>query len=87
MYTVVRCDGSVLSRTSPDALLSWVDEGVTRATDFRYAIIFSTYRGALKCAGMQGGEVRRASGQSTPVGVSRGLGPWVDRGCDLGLAS
>jgi hypothetical protein len=73
-YIVVNCDGpaghsgpaaprSVLSRVSPDALLSWVDLGVSRATDYRYAVLFEKCSGALKCAGMQGGEVRRVSGQ------------------------
>jgi hypothetical protein len=72
-YIVVRNDGptghsgpeaprSVLSRVSPDALLSWVDLGVSRATDYRYAITFETLYGALRCAEMQGGEVRRVSG-------------------------
>lgn len=54
MYIVVRND-AVLSRTSKDALLSWLDAGVSHATDFRYAITFDTFSGAHKCAGMQGG--------------------------------
>ncbi len=61
-YIVVRKnDESVLSRASPDALLTWLDVGVSRATDFRYAITFETFAGAARCASMQGGEVRRAS--------------------------
>ncbi len=61
-YIVVKANESVLSRVSPDALLSWIDLGVSRATDYRYAVLFETCPGALKCAGMQGGEVRRVSG-------------------------
>ncbi len=65
-YIVVRNDGptghsgpeaprSVLSRVSPSALLSWVDIGVSRATEYRYAVVFETHYGALRCAEMQGG--------------------------------
>lgn len=54
-YIVVNRENAVLSRVSSDALLSWIDIGVSRATDYRYAITFDTYSGALKCAGMQGG--------------------------------
>ena len=57
-YIVVRRDELVLSRTEDRALLSWIDIGVSRATDYRYAITFETHEGALKCAGMQGGDVR-----------------------------
>lgn len=57
-YIVVNHEQSVLSRASPNALLSWIDLGVSRATDYRYAIIFETFSGADKCAKMQGGEVR-----------------------------
>lgn len=86
MYAVVRYDGSTLSRTSPTALLSWVDEGVTRATEYRYAVTFATYRGAAKCAAMQGGLARRVSWIGTVVRPcsGRGLGPWVD---SFGLCS
>lgn len=56
-YVVVNREGSVLSRASPDALLSWIDLGVSRATDFRYAVLFETSSGAFKCAGIYDGRV------------------------------
>jgi hypothetical protein len=54
-YIVVKNENAVLSRVSPNALLSWVDIGVSRATDYRYAITFETWNGAWKCSRMQGG--------------------------------
>ncbi len=84
-YIVVRNDGptghsgpeaprSVLSRVSPDALLSWVDIGVSRATDYRYAVLFETCSGALKCAGIYGGEahVVNAAAETAAAVVSCG---------------
>ena len=89
-YVVVNREQSVLSRVSPDALLSWVDVGVSRATDFRYAITFETLYGATMCAGMQGGEAKRVSdlGGSAmriadlarSVAASRGVGDCGDAG-------
>ena len=55
-YIVVNRE-AVLSRASPDAVLTWIDLGVSRATDYRYAITFDTFQGASKCARMQGGDV------------------------------
>ena len=91
-YIVVKNEQSVLSRVSPNALLSWIDAGVSRATEYRYAVLFETCSGALKCAGMQGGEVRRVSGPGgCPVwvadvargdGAARGV---VPSGGDCGL--
>ncbi len=91
-YIIVRNhDQSVLSRTSPDALLTWIDAGVSVGTDYRYAVTFETYAGAEKCAAMQGGiPVRREAdrpicGRSTLPGVRRGLGPWVGGDCLYGV--
>lgn len=85
-YIVVRRDGAVLSRTSPNALLTW--ERGTRA-----AVTFETSSGATKCAEMQGGSVVyqaaeggcQVSGPSTARGVRRGLGHWVDDDGGTGL--
>ncbi len=88
MYIVVNRDNSVLSRTSPDALLTWIDAGVTVGTDYRYAVMFETYAGALKCAGMQGGAVRRreeSEALGAPPSRGRGLGPWVGGDCLYGV--
>ncbi len=89
-YVVVNRENALLSRVSPDALLSWVDVGVSRATDFRYAITFETLAGACKCAQMQGGEAKRVSdlggiatriaGLAGSVGASRGVGDCRDAG-------
>ncbi len=85
-YIVVRNnDKSVLSRTSPDALLTWEQHP-------HYAVTFETYSGASKCAQMQGGDVwlwrdggvRRLDDEA--ASRRRGLGPWVDGDSDFGLA-
>ncbi len=83
-YIVVRKnDESVLSRTSPDALLTW-----ERGT--RDAITFETYSGASKCAQMQGGSVLRREADrpvcGDPARSRIGLGPWVDSGGYFSLA-
>ena len=57
-YIVVNRE-AVLSRASPDAVLTWIDLGVSRATDYRYAITFETEAGARMCARMQGGSAHR----------------------------
>jgi hypothetical protein len=88
-YIVVKNDESVLSRVSPDALLSWIDLGVSRATEYRYAVLFETCSGALKCAGMQGGSVHQIGDWDAPtmdrvdcaalrVACDRGLGGLVE---------
>ena len=79
-YVVVNREGSVLSHASPDALLSWIDAGVARATDFRYAITFETLYGATMCAGMQGGSATRIADLAGSVGASRGVGDCGDAG-------
>ncbi len=56
-YIVTNRDERVLSRETPYALLSWLESGVSRCTDYRYAIVFETFHGASKCARMQGGAV------------------------------
>ncbi len=84
-YIVVRNDGptghsgpeaprSVLSRVSPDALLSWIDLGVSRATDYRYAITFETLYGASKCADMQGGRAAHTTDVGRGDDTARGVG-------------
>lgn len=79
-YVVVNRENALLSRVSPDALLSWVDVGVSRATDFRYAVTFETLYGATMCAGMQGGEAVHTSDLARSVGASRGVGDCGDAG-------
>ncbi len=90
MYVVVNRDNSVLSRASPDALLTWIDAGVSVGTDYRYAITFETYAGAAKCAAMQGG-IPRPLGEGAnevrgaPPSRGRDLGPWVGGDCLYGV--
>ena len=72
-YIVVRNEQSVLSRVSPDALLSWLGGGVSKATDYRYAITFETFSGADKCARMQGGTAHRIGDWDTGVACMAGL--------------
>lgn len=74
-YVVVNREDSVLSRESPDALLSWIDAGVSRATDYRYAITFETNAGAVKCAGIYGG----VAVPTSAVGRSDDTGYGVER--------
>ena len=87
-YIVVRNE-SVLSRESPNALLSWIDLGVSRATEYRYAVLFETCSGALKCAGMQGGNVHRIGDWDSEPPYVDGFDyadRWVDcGGVDCGL--
>lgn len=56
-YAVIRNDESVLSQTRPGAPCTWLDYGVTLATDWRYAVLFDTRRGAEKSAFMNGATV------------------------------
>ena len=71
-YVVVNRENAVLSRASPDALLSWIDAGVARATDYRYAVLFETSSGARKCAGIYGGDIELVE---TPPEVGRSRDP------------
>lgn len=80
-YIVVRNeDGTVLSRASPNALLTWESLRDAGATDYRRAITFETHEGALMCAGMQGGKPFRIDGRKiADVGVFGDPGDWLDR--------
>lgn len=72
MYIVVRNDEDVLSRPTPNGELVWLSLGVTRATEYRYAVTFETARGAGKCAYMYGGLAALAD--QGAAGVARGGG-------------
>lgn len=66
-YIVVKHEESVLSRVSPNATLSWIDIGVSRCTEYRYAVTFETFRGADGCARMQGGKALLAGADDSRV--------------------
>ncbi len=54
-YIVINANERVLSRETPYSLLSWLEGGVSAATDYRYAVVFETFQGASKCATMYDG--------------------------------
>ncbi len=76
-YIVVNHDKLILSRTSPNALLSW-------EPTLDHAIEFETAQGALRCADMQGGEVHYTLSPDLVVGTGGPRG--VDGDSDFGLA-
>lgn len=55
-YIVVKNEDAVLSRVSPDALLTWEPWKGSGSPPVG-AITFETFSGADKCARMQGGKV------------------------------
>lgn len=56
-FAIIRNDESVLSQPEPNGPWGWLGYGVTLATDWRYAVLFDTRRGAEMSAYMNGATV------------------------------
>ncbi len=75
-YIVINANERLLSRETPYGLLSWLEGGVSRATDYRYAIVFETFQGASKCATMYGGLPYRIESPASACVAGRDDSPY-----------